>query len=808
VGRKYLLDPVQRRLVFVQLTDAKPSIGLWPLSDRRDSWICGVGTCGVGMTTSMPGDPKPAKPAQPASAPKLLKLSVPPAGKPVLSAPKPSVLVHRKATASADLWRTYVDKPKVVQTKGPVTKVVAAVAPLSAGCAAIQDLRAMPTSYVNPERLMDDIAEIYRARDRVFQGLDQLDCAARNAGTPIRSTSARERFTHLLGVIRGAEADARKAWQSELAAAGGMTPQLTKLVVAAGAADARTIDSLLAKDGDELSVDEYEELVVVLDGAIIDSADQVGAGAQDYAASFFASVDNSKLARLVATLASWTAPDYRDTARGRQAQRVQSELRALFERAVEHDDVFARYPAFAARIEALDVRTLNVLLLTDEQTVRRDRPALLSDPGAGRPIGISSGCLVRLAQKILVDPKSLFLPVSSDSKVPSPRMTILRLLEADTQRGGGAVARYLAPATTSVAGMEAASTLLLALVAPDRSGWLVESRAEAALSAKVMKSFFVQAFDHGTDAQVRAAAEVLELTIANTAKLGVASHPMLAALATGFAGTMIHPLTAGELLNAGARDNGTAPGSIRNIARTGFNPGGTDLGAFLTRLATDPLAVRTIFGSLGPMLRTASQAGEGLPATATLIDGWGFIQGAILSKFDEAAQNRRAMIDGTSAWLTAGLAAFGALAGGPGTSMAAGFLGSGVLQTIASMVDVPIGNTEGIATTEKAIRSQLALVYVTSLYSQLQNDTKKRITDALAEVQFKATRPKVEFTADGRLQIANLPALLPEDVKLAFGTITSAALSENNVATTIDQLAINSFAKLGAQTVQVIRNAK
>lgn len=69
-------------------------------------------------------------------------------------------------------------------------------------------------------------------------------------------------------MIRGAEADARNAWQSELAAAGRMTPQLTKLVVTAGAANARTVDSLLAKDGDELSVDEYEELVVVLDGAI------------------------------------------------------------------------------------------------------------------------------------------------------------------------------------------------------------------------------------------------------------------------------------------------------------------------------------------------------------------------------------------------------------------------------------------------------------------------------------------------------------------------------------------------------------
>ena len=36
----------------------------------------------------------------------------------------------------------------------------------------------MPDSYINPERLMDDLVRLYASRDRVMISLTALDCAA------------------------------------------------------------------------------------------------------------------------------------------------------------------------------------------------------------------------------------------------------------------------------------------------------------------------------------------------------------------------------------------------------------------------------------------------------------------------------------------------------------------------------------------------------------------------------------------------------------------------------------------------------
>jgi hypothetical protein len=107
-----------------------------------------------------------------------------------------------------------------------------------------------PTSYINPERLMDDVGELYAAHQRVFKSLDALDAAARYAGTPIRSGSPRERFTHLLGVIREVETTARKAWQDELIAAGG-TDRSLQLALKKGAKnDTLYVTKLLTKHGE------------------------------------------------------------------------------------------------------------------------------------------------------------------------------------------------------------------------------------------------------------------------------------------------------------------------------------------------------------------------------------------------------------------------------------------------------------------------------------------------------------------------------------------------------------------------------
>ena len=745
------------------------------------------------MTTVMPGDKAGNK-----------------AGKGLSTDSKVTNPQFRKATASARAWKKYGDKPKVVYTRGIVTQVAPAPAPMSKACVAVQNLAATPTSYVNPERLMDDIANIYAARDRVFLALDQLDCAARFAGTPIRSTSAREHFHHLIGVIREAEAHARTAWQSELAAAGRMTPQLTRLVVAAGVGDARTIDSLLAKDGDELSANEYEELMVVLDGALIDSADKVGLGAEDYAASFFAGVDKSKLQRLIATLALWTSPSYRDTDKGKRAQGVLSEVRSLFERAVEHDDVFTKYPAFATKLESLDVKTLNVLLLTDDQTVRRDRQSLFSDPGAGALIGISASCLARLAKQILVDPLSMhpkFFDPGSDG-TPSARMTILRLLEADTGRGGDALAQYLAPSNTSLPAMEAASKVLLALIAPNSQPHrpLTATSSEEVLSAKIMKSFFVQSFDHGTPDQVRAAAEVLELTIANTDKLGPASHPMLAALATGFAGTMIHQLTVGELLTAARNFDGSKAGSPFDAGSRGLDPNQGDLGRFIAALCAEPAAVRTIAAALGPMVRTFATAENSAPRSPALMEGAGFILGSILKKFDHDAGGRRSLLDGISAWLTAGFATVGALAGGPVSSMAAGALGSGLLQTIASLVEAEPSNGAGLPTDELAMRNYFRTLYAVASFRWLQPNTQLKILSEIENQSYSGVKPQVAIVS-GVLTITNVHQMTPEDVQRVFGRI-GRATSGGLGAVESDDQAITDFVRNGTGTTQATRQSK
>jgi hypothetical protein len=83
----------------------------------------------------------------------------------------------------------------------------------------------------------------------VFKSLDALDAAARYAGTPIRSGSPRERFTHLFGVIREVETTARKAWQDELIAAGGTNRPLRLALEKAAKNDALYVTKLLSKDG-------------------------------------------------------------------------------------------------------------------------------------------------------------------------------------------------------------------------------------------------------------------------------------------------------------------------------------------------------------------------------------------------------------------------------------------------------------------------------------------------------------------------------------------------------------------------------
>lgn len=97
---------------------------------------------------------------------------------------------------------------------------------------------------------MDDVAQLYAARDRVFGALDVLDAASRNAGTPIRSGSPRERFTHLFGVIREVETTVRKTWQEELIATRRADLSLSKALAVGAKNDALYVTKLTRKDGE------------------------------------------------------------------------------------------------------------------------------------------------------------------------------------------------------------------------------------------------------------------------------------------------------------------------------------------------------------------------------------------------------------------------------------------------------------------------------------------------------------------------------------------------------------------------------
>ena len=181
-------------------------------------------------------------------------------------------------------------------------------------------------SFINPERLLDDLAELRAARDRVMLALSVLDRASTAAGTPIRSTSAREQFSYLDQRLRSVESDARQAWQGELAAAGGYKPPLRPILVKAGRGDAHFFETLLAKDGNHLDARECDELLAVLESAIVKARE---AGIEEYAASLFANLDTNTLHRLVSDNAKFSYK-YGDKLLGQHLGDVMAELRDLF----------------------------------------------------------------------------------------------------------------------------------------------------------------------------------------------------------------------------------------------------------------------------------------------------------------------------------------------------------------------------------------------------------------------------------------------------------------------------------------------
>jgi hypothetical protein len=133
-------------------------------------------------------------------------------------------------------------------------------------------------------------------------------------------------------------------------------------------------------------------------------------------------------------------------------------------------------------------------------------------------------------------------------------------------------------------------------------------------------------------------------------------------------------------------------------------------------------------------------------------------------------------------------------------------LGSGLLQTIASLVEIPLGSTGGVSTTDESIRQQLKVIYISALYKWLLPETRRRIGVSLEKLPFKGERPILDFST-GRIVICNQRAMLPEDLIVVYGVIRIAAVSNDDLTTSEDQKAIDDFANGASSSVEVTRKA-
>ena len=206
------------------------------------------------------------------------------------------------------------------------------------------------------------------------------------------------------------------------------------------------------------------------------------------------------------------------------------------------------------------------------------------------------------------------------------------------------------------------------------------------------------------------------------------------------------------------------------------------------------------------MVRTFATAENSAPRSPALMEGAGFILGSILKKFDHDAGGRRSLLDGISAWLTAGFATVGALAGGPVSSMAAGALGSGLLQTIASLVEAEPSNGAGLPTDELAMRNYFRTLYAVASFRWLQPNTQLKILSEIENQSYSGVKPQVAIVS-GVLTITNVHQMTPEDVQRVFGRI-GRATSGGLGAVESDDQAITDFVRNGTGTTQATRQSK
>ncbi len=630
-----------------------------------------------------------------------------------------------------------------------------------------------PKNYVNVEKLLEDVVRLHAVRDHVVFGLDELDSASIEACTPVRSTLARDRIWSLLAMIRDIEAMARKIWQEEFAAAGMLTPKLASLLVKAGAADAKTVQKLIEGDGSEISEAKFDDLMLVLDGTVI-NPDRGGVGVLEYAASFILKLDPKVLARFTAELEKFTIGSPISSAKGTRAATLLHELRMLFANvfAAKTDSAF---PGLAAKIDSFSLKSLNLLLQPEHTLILQPR--------------ISDLWLTRIAGRFLTDPASLASswPSPNADEIAPIRTTVLRLLQSNQNFGGNALARYLKPASHSEAHLKAASRRLLALVTPntsllkDPTDFRSASKAEDELAALLIRNHFARAFDSSDPARVAEAGENLELLIANVKDLKGISTPMTQALATGLAGAMVNPLINQHLLNATLVMH--TDGRLVAVGYKRFKPGNENLLAFIEKLASKPEAIRIVAAAFGPMIASCAKLEGGLPTDSNLVRGAGFIMGAMQVRLDKENESRRTFIEGLAISATVLFATGGAFVGGPaGTfaagkagSAAAGFLGSGIIDFIASKVDTD-QYPAGLPNSTLEVLNYFQNLYLLSSYQWLNSYAKANIEKEIKLVRAAGQLKAKLMTSPSRLEIVNMGELSTTDIQTAFAIVVSAGL--------------------------------
>jgi hypothetical protein len=535
------------------------------------------------------------------------------------------------------------------------------------------------------------------------------------------------------------------------------------------------------------STAEFQQLLDLLSSA--DGAHTEGL--ENFSIDFFRSMNLKVLTKLVGELID-EGGDFRYPSEKRSAaKQLLAKLNHLFGAALHGQTSITQTPDWANYVKSLSPNCLAGLLQGDHE-------------GAAQ---ISSANIAFLADLALPNPHAMygFAPVRFDGQpTRSLRLTVLDLLLRDQDSGGSALTLYLTPKDRSEPSMKVASEKLLALLNADRlrdGPFQPGSNAqEDDIAAKLVKQFFVHAFDGGSASEAQHAGEVLELAIANTAQLKTTSTVMIRALVTGFAGAMINPIVGSDLLSAAANGSNDKRGraDLLHVPTAGFDPNDLDLGDFIARLCSDRQATGQIVAALGPMIASQGKQWNHLPDTSNLMGGTGFILGSILKKFDKDAEYRRTIYDAVGVGLTFTFAAVGGAVSGPVGGVAAGALGSGILQNIASMVETKPKPSVAIPTEQRSISYYLKALYISATFRWLEPAVRAHILQRIAISNEEGRGPKAQVTvmdATGELLIMNMADLTEDRIRRLTKAVVKGANESAGPKDTPGQQAIRHFAK-------------